>query len=97
MLLIGGAASYLTAVLCYITDVSSEKARGMKMSVLETATAVGILLGNISSSYMLAATNYPTVFAICASCGCLIIVFTVFFMPESLKTRVETEVFTKNY
>lgn len=87
----GGVSSYLTVLLCYITDVTDESNRGMRMGVFESLLALGIFLGNISSSYVFAATNYPTVFLISSACCLLNLIFTVLFIPESITTP-ETEV-----
>ena len=86
----GGAASYLTVLLCYISDVTDETNRGVRMGIFEAVLALGIFLGNISSSYIFLATNYPTVFAIAATCCLLNFVFTATFIPESV-ANPETE------
>lgn len=80
----GGASSFLTVMFCYITDVTTESNRGMRMGFFEAALSLGIFLGNISSSYLWKATNYPTVFFISGLCCALAAAFTLFLIPESL-------------
>ncbi|XP_044264004.1 tetracycline resistance protein, class C-like isoform X2 [Tribolium madens] len=82
----GGLSSYLTVLLCYITDVTNESNRGMRMGVFEALLALGIFLGNVSSSYVFEATNYPTVFLISSAFCMLNLLFTIFFIPESITT-----------
>lgn len=62
------------------------------MGSFEAALSLGIFLGNLSSAYIFRATNYATVFLLSACCCLAALVFTYFFIPESLET-VETEVF----
>jgi predicted MFS family arabinose efflux permease len=87
----GGGASYLTVLLCYITDVTREANRGMRMGVFEAVLSLGILMGNVSSSYVFSVTNYLGTFLISATCCFLNVIFTVFLIPESL-INPETEV-----
>jgi PCFT/HCP family folate transporter-like MFS transporter 1/3 len=91
----GGGASYLTVLLCYITDVTREANRGMRMGVFEAVLSLGILMGNVSSSYVFSVTNYLGTFLISATCCFLNVIFTVFLIPESL-INPETEGRLKN-
>ncbi|KYB26390.1 probable peptidoglycan muropeptide transporter SLC46 [Tribolium castaneum] len=90
ILVTGGVSSYLTVLLCYITDVTNENNRGMRMGVFEALLSLGIFLGNVSSSYIFAATNYSTVFLLSSACCLLNLLFTMFFIPESI-TSPESE------
>lgn len=61
------------------------------MAVFEAVLAGGILIGNILSSYLFYATNYMSVFAIAAGLNALGLLYTIFFIPESLQNP-ETQV-----
>lgn len=81
----GGNCALITGVFCYITDVTSEKNRAVKMGVLEAAIFGGLLLGVLSSSYILRWTNATTVFAIAAGAIFLGILYIVFYIEESIQ------------
>ncbi|KAJ8955901.1 hypothetical protein NQ318_005449 [Aromia moschata] len=85
----GGAASFITVSLAYITDISNEENRGIRMAIFEAVIGCGFLLGTISSSYLYYATNYVCVFIIAAALCALGLVYTL-FIPEPLQNR-ETE------
>lgn len=57
------------------------------MGFFEGFLSIGILIGNISSSYIFYATNYPTVFAVSAACSILSLILTIFFITESLENK----------
>lgn len=61
------------------------------MAVFEAVLAGGILVGNISSSYLFYATNYVWVFTVAAGLCALGLLYTVFFIPESVQNP-ETQV-----
>lgn len=81
----GGNCALITGVFCYITDVTSEQNRAVKMGVLEAAIFGGLLLGVLSSSYILRWTNAMTVFAIAAGAIFLGILYIVFYIEESIR------------
>jgi PCFT/HCP family folate transporter-like MFS transporter 1/3 len=80
----GGISSYLAVVSCYISDLTRDNSRGMRMGIAEAALFMGVFLGTVSSSYLLAATNYATVFLFSAICCFLSVAFIACFVPESL-------------
>lgn len=84
-LVTGGAAAYLTIILSYITDITNSETRGVRMAVFEAVLAGGILVGNISSSYLFYATNYVWVFTVAAGLCALGLLYTVFLIPESVQ------------
>ncbi|KAJ8931992.1 hypothetical protein NQ314_015038 [Rhamnusium bicolor] len=90
VLITGGGSSFLTVILSYITDISNEETRGVRMAVFEVVLAAGILLGNISSSYWFYATNYISVFTLAAVLCTLSVLYTILFIPESLQ-NMETQ------
>ncbi|XP_055627243.1 proton-coupled folate transporter-like [Toxorhynchites rutilus septentrionalis] len=83
----GGYCTLMTIVYCYIADVTCEQERGTKMTILEASMFVGILLGNISSSFILRMTNSTTVFAIATLSVFLAVLYIVVEVRESIPTN----------
>lgn len=54
------------------------------MGTVEAAIVLGSLTGSISSSYLLEAFDYYCSFGICALVAFLAILYTIFFLPESV-------------
>ncbi|XP_057670594.1 hippocampus abundant transcript 1 protein-like [Diorhabda carinulata] len=84
-MLTGGGITYFTVVLAYISDISTEETRGIRMAIYETSTALGTIIGNAMSSYIFYATNYATIFGLAAGSTILGIMYTIIFIPESLQ------------
>uniref|UniRef100_A0A6P7GU06 Proton-coupled folate transporter-like n=1 Tax=Diabrotica virgifera virgifera TaxID=50390 RepID=A0A6P7GU06_DIAVI len=84
-MLTGGGTTYFTVVLAYLSDLSTDETRGVRMAIYEASTALGTVIGTAISSYIFYATNYTTVFALAAGSTLLGILYTVFFIPESLQ------------
>ncbi|XP_065093727.1 probable peptidoglycan muropeptide transporter SLC46 [Ochlerotatus camptorhynchus] len=85
----GATCTMLTSVFCYIADVTSEQERGNKMSVMEAALYSGMLVGNISSSFILRLTNAFTVFAISTGSSMLAVLYIAFSVKESVQITEE--------
>ncbi|GJQ82698.1 hypothetical protein Trydic_g19710 [Trypoxylus dichotomus] len=83
-ILFGGFPPFLMAVLCYITDITSEKQRGFRIGVFETMLVVGMLLGNLCSSYVFALGGYLAVFALGTICNLLALLYVIFVINESV-------------
>ncbi|XP_055609407.1 tetracycline resistance protein, class C-like [Uranotaenia lowii] len=81
----GGNCALITGVFCYITDVTSEKNRAVKMGVLEASIFIGLLLGVLSSSYILRWFNATIVFVTAAVCVLLGILYIAFYIEESIR------------
>lgn len=54
------------------------------MGTVEAAIVLGSLTGSISSSYLLKAVDYYCSFGICALVAFTAVVYTIFFLPESV-------------
>lgn len=54
------------------------------MGTVEAAIVLGTLSGSISSSYLLEAVDYFYSFGICALVTSVAILYTIFFLPESI-------------
>ncbi|XP_072388485.1 probable peptidoglycan muropeptide transporter SLC46 isoform X1 [Diabrotica undecimpunctata] len=90
-MLTGGVTTYYAATLSYLTDVSTDETRGLRMACYEGALACGVLIGSIASPYLFDATNYETVFALGCACMLLSLAYMIFFIPESLNTNKSNE------
>lgn len=85
----GATCTMLTSVFCYLADVTSEQERGNKMSIMEAALYSGMLLGNISSSFILRMTNALTVFGVSTASAILAVLYIVFYIEESIQITAE--------
>lgn len=82
--LTGSICTLMTTVYCYIADVTSEHNRSTKMAILEAVQYSGMLLGSLSSSYLLRMTNATTVFAVSTGALFLAIVYVACRVQESV-------------
>lgn len=60
------------------------------MGVFEIVMAVAVFTGSLSSSYVFNATSYTAVFSIATLLCFAALLFTIFFIRESLETREDT-------
>lgn len=86
-MLTGGAATFFVGLLSYISDISTDENRGLRMAIFEASFSIGMLIGNFSGSYIFYATNYPSVYAIASGLIILNIAYIYFFVPESSSNR----------
>lgn len=87
VLLTGGGPSFMTILFSYLTDSTTKEERGLRMGIFDIVMQVAVLIGNSSSSYLLIATNYVIVYSISAACPIIALIYTIFFLPESLQQR----------
>ncbi|KAH8258059.1 hypothetical protein KR038_005243 [Drosophila bunnanda] len=80
----GGTCALITGIYCYISDVAKERKRALRMVLNEASLCTGMMLGNVASGYIYAATNALTLFAIAGFLMTLALMFVFFFVPESL-------------
>ncbi|CAG9834868.1 unnamed protein product [Diabrotica balteata] len=81
----GGIPTVLVTILSYISDISTDETRGMRMAMMEGMLGAGVLFGSLSSSYLYYATNYPSMYGIAAGIIGLNIIYIYFFLSESLE------------
>ncbi|CAG9834865.1 unnamed protein product [Diabrotica balteata] len=84
-MLTGGFAAFLVTILSYISDISTDETRGMRMAMMEGMLGAGMLFGSLCSSYLYYATNYPSMYGIAAGIIGLNIIYIYFFLSESLE------------
>ncbi|XP_075167978.1 putative peptidoglycan muropeptide transporter SLC46 [Haematobia irritans] len=83
----GGHCALLTGIYCYISDVADEKTRPFRMVLNEVSLSLGVVIGNVSSSYLYAATNALTIFTISTALTSLALGYCLVFVKESLQNQ----------
>ncbi|KNC31125.1 hypothetical protein FF38_13964, partial [Lucilia cuprina] len=81
----GGTCALITGIYCYISDVAKEKNRALRMVLNEASLCAGMMVGNVASGYLYAATDAVTVFIISSSLMLLALLYVIVFVVESLK------------
>ncbi|XP_013112907.2 proton-coupled folate transporter [Stomoxys calcitrans] len=80
----GGTCALITGIYCYISDVAKARARALRMVLNEASLCAGMMIGNVASGYLYAATNAVTVFAISSGLMLLSLIYVYIFVVESL-------------
>lgn len=62
------------------------------MGLLDAALTLGMILGTFLSSFIFEAVGYIALFAICTTCTTIALLYTYFFIPESVQVQ-ESDVF----
>jgi len=83
--LCGGNCALITGVFSYLTDVTSQENRPIRMAYLEASLYVGLLFGSVSSSFVLALTSPTIVFGIAGIASFLGVLYVLFFIKESIQ------------
>lgn len=61
------------------------------MGLLDAALMLGMLLGTLLSSIIFAAVGYVILFGICTLCLTIALLYTYFFIPESVQIEQTDE------
>lgn len=85
MIATGGWPTMVVAILCYVTDLTTEANRSMRLTIIEMLIFIGVLIGTASSSFILNMTSTSTVFLISTCCATSATFYTVVFVDESVK------------
>ncbi|BFG04190.1 proton-coupled folate transporter [Drosophila madeirensis] len=80
----GGTCALITGIYCYISDVAKERKRALRMVLNEASLCTGMMVGNVASGYIYAATNAFTLFFIASCLMGLSLMYVYFCVPESL-------------
>ena len=86
----GGTPAAITAILCYITDVTTEQERVVKIFFFEGLVAVGSMVGSLVCSPALLALGYVGVFGISTVCVIVAWIYVTFILSESVE-NIHTE------
>ncbi|XP_050327095.1 proton-coupled folate transporter-like [Bactrocera neohumeralis] len=82
--LVGGGSAMLTIVFCYISDVTDMENKAKRMFYINMSMGLGVVMGNIGSSYLLRLTNTTIVCATSAALVFIALMYVLFFIGESL-------------
>lgn len=93
MMLSGGWPSMIAVVLCYITDITEEANRSVRLGVVEVIIFFGVFLGIASCSTIVQMTNPTTVFIISLGFAIIASLVMIFIVEETIQipdaTRAE--------
>ncbi|KAF5272412.1 hypothetical protein FQA39_LY07880 [Lamprigera yunnana] len=92
----GGIAATISAILCYITDTTRDKERGIKMYMFEGIIAVTTVLASLTAPLTLQTFGYPPVFFISFLSGVISFLYVFIFLPESVQ-NVQQQDKLKNF
>lgn len=81
----GGTCALITGVFSYLTDVTTQDNRPIRMAYLEASIYVGLLFGFLSSSYILQLTSPTIVFGISGIACFVSVLYVSFFVKESIQ------------
>lgn len=80
----GGWPTMIVSSLCYVTDITDDSSRSLRLTVIEMITFLGILLGNTACSFALKLTTPTNIFLIATIFVVLASTYSVLFIKESL-------------
>lgn len=86
-MIFGGWPTLIIVILCYITDLTDEANRSIRLTILEIIIFVGILIAVASSSFILQLTNPTTVFCISFACILSGTIIVLFFVEETVEVK----------
>ncbi|XP_049309501.1 proton-coupled folate transporter [Bactrocera dorsalis] len=88
--LVGGGCAMITIVFCYISDVTDIENKARRMFFINMSMGLGVVIGNIGSSYLLRLTNTTIVCATSAALVFIALMYVLFFIGESLDVEETT-------
>ncbi|XP_050327062.1 proton-coupled folate transporter-like [Bactrocera neohumeralis] len=88
--LVGGGSAMITIVFCYISDVTDMENKAKRMFFINMSMGLGVVIGNIGSSYLLRLTNTTIVCATSAALVFIALMYVLFFIGESLDVEETT-------
>ncbi|XP_069682462.1 proton-coupled folate transporter-like [Periplaneta americana] len=87
----GGFVSCIMAVTSYISNVSSQRNRTARVSLLEAMSFLGGTIGPFAGGGLLSISNHATVFGFICGCHVLLIVYVLLFVPQVMGTGTNTD------
>uniref|UniRef100_A0A1B0AGT7 Major facilitator superfamily (MFS) profile domain-containing protein n=1 Tax=Glossina pallidipes TaxID=7398 RepID=A0A1B0AGT7_GLOPL len=89
--ILGGNCVFSVAAFCYISDITDTKTRPYRMISFEVFLALGLTSGSFLSSFVYAATNATTTFAVSGVLMVLVTSYIAIAVPESLPMKQACE------
>ncbi|CRK91837.1 CLUMA_CG005459, isoform A [Clunio marinus] len=89
LIITGGWPTMIVSILCYVTDLTTEVNRSVRLTLIELLIFVGVLFGTASSSYILTLTSPTTVFLISTIIVIISTIYSIVYVDESVQ-EVET-------
>lgn len=83
----GGTTVVCAGLFSFLTDVTTESNRTIRMGILQACTLVGAFVGMMSSSFILARTSATAVFLLSACAMACSVVYICVFIEDSVKSR----------
>ncbi|XP_052860169.1 proton-coupled folate transporter-like [Anopheles cruzii] len=81
---LGGTTVLMAAIFSYLTDITTEKNRTVRIGILQACTMLGAFIGLLSSSFILQLTNVPTMFFLAAGSMAASCAFLHFYLEDSI-------------
>lgn len=82
--LTGGFCAILTSALCYVTDITDKTVRPKRLIVMDATYSFGSLCGTFAGPAIFKAFGYSAVFAMCALCCALGVLYAIVVVEESV-------------
>ncbi|GBP07952.1 Solute carrier family 46 member 3 [Eumeta japonica] len=84
----GGDVALITGVYCYITDISTEADRSLRISLLDTSVFTASVVGTLSSPYVLKLIGKVNLLMVTAAVYVLAYVYANIWIVESITVSV---------
>jgi PCFT/HCP family folate transporter-like MFS transporter 1/3 len=85
MTFLGGWTTLDIAVCCYVSDLSNERNRSIRLGTITLLNFLASATAYFSSSYILGASNITFVFAVAFSCATLAFLWALFITDETIE------------
>lgn len=82
---LGGNTVLMAAIFSYLTDITTESNRTVRIGILQACIMLGAFVGLLSSSFILELTNVPTMFFLSAGAVAASSAFLYYFLEDSIK------------
>ncbi|XP_055609373.1 proton-coupled folate transporter-like [Uranotaenia lowii] len=87
----GGAAVLGATVFAFVTDVTNDENRTIKMGLMRASMLAGALLGTYSSEFILQWTSPTTIFILATICIILGLTYIALFVEDSMIPNADNE------
>ncbi|GBP07925.1 hypothetical protein EVAR_78079_1 [Eumeta japonica] len=85
----GGYSALFTGSFCYMADISTEKDRSFRISLMEAGLLFGTVIGTLASPYLVRVLGNVPLLIVVASAYTLAFVYVLFSIKESVKKATQ--------